>query len=60
MKIQVKHKGKSMYIQNKPVRKAPVLTPFWDRAWDFTNLAKCKNVRDDILEYFPKNATIVA
>jgi hypothetical protein len=49
MVIQVKS---GYYLQNKPVRRPPVITPFKDKAWHFDNLARCKNVRDDVLEYF--------
>ena len=54
MVIQLKTKSKMYFLQSKPTRKSPVITPFRSRAWKFTDLNKCKPVRDDVLEFFPQ------
>jgi len=59
MKIQIKVRGKTYYIQAKERRKQPDITPYKARAWHFQDLNDCKPVRDDVLEYFP-DATIVS
>lgn len=58
MVIQIKKNGKQFYIQSKPTRKNPTITPFRSKAWMFNTLNSCKPVRDDVLEYFP-DAVIV-
>lgn len=57
--MKIKLKNKDRYILSKKKGKPPVLTPNRDRATDFNNLAKCKNIRDDALEYFPCNLMIL-
>jgi hypothetical protein len=52
MVIQIKHNGKQYFIQSKPTRKKPSITPFRGKAMDFSDMNRCKNVRDDVLEYF--------
>jgi len=59
MVIQLKHNGKTFFLQSKETRKSPVITPYRRKAWVFTDLNKCKPVLDDALEYFP-NAVIIA
>jgi hypothetical protein len=49
MVIQIKG---NMYIQSKPARKPPVVTTEKDRAWNFSDLTRCKRIRDDVLEYY--------
>ena len=58
MLIQVKTKNKLYFILGKVKGKQPYLTPFRSKAFNFTDLSQCKNVRDDVLEYLP-TATIV-
>ena len=58
MVIQIKHNGKQYFIQAKATRRQPSITPYRSKAWVFSNLAKCANVRDDVLEYFPTSAII--
>lgn len=52
MKIRVKTQGGFAYVIQKVKGKPPVVTPYEKNAHEYTNLNKCKNVRDDVLEYF--------
>lgn len=52
MKIQIKHNGKTYYIVGKKKREQPQITPYINKAHDYKSLNLCKNVRDDVLEYF--------
>lgn len=52
MKIRVKHNGAFAYVIQKVKNKPPIVTPFEKNAHNYTSLATCQNVRDDVLEYF--------
>ena len=60
MKIQIKYKSNIYFLQSFPRNERPNITPSRALAWEFTNLTTCKGIRDAVLEYFPKNAVIVA
>ena len=53
MVIQVKAKNKIYFIQGKAKGKQPLITPYRGKAWNFSDLGECKNIRADVLEYFP-------
>lgn len=55
----IKRNGKQFYIERKNPRTSPVITPMRSKAWHFTDLHKCKAIRDDVLEFF-KDAVIAA
>ncbi len=59
MVIMIKRNGKQFYIERKNPRTSPVITPMRSKAWHFTDLNKCKPIRDDVLEFF-KDAVIAA
>lgn len=52
MVIQIKHNGKIFFLAAKKTRKSPAITPYRRKAWQFTDLNRCKPVRDDVLEFF--------
>lgn len=57
MVIQINYNGKRAFIQQKKKRQPPIITANKNLAVIFSDLNVCKNIRDDVLEYFP-NAVI--
>jgi hypothetical protein len=57
--MKIKLKNRDMYILSKKKGKPPVLTSFVTKAADYDKLSTCKNIRDDALEYFPRNLMIL-